>query len=625
MNHAGARQEADLPGAHGCNPPSSSSQASRPPDPGTPHVEITLPAVEPPLAATGQPLALVSGGVTDYTIVLDTTADRVERFAAEELQKYLRLMTGVELTIADLSGMDLSSRWDSLPIITIGRNDVSEALLSKAAFPTGTDAILIRSFGKALLLAGSNSRSTLFAVYDLLQRIGCRWTGPRPHGESVPRFQDLHLPPQNVSHAASLARRNVFITDDLPTSLDIDWMAKQKLNHFEAYLTYRFDIWEKLKHGLLQEIEKRGMSIEVTNHSYAFWIPPSQFGGDHPDYFALVDGNRLVDRSHRQYGSDPPHLCVSHPDVVRIVTERMLAFLKRNPEVETLGLWSNDNEDYCQCDACVAMDGGSPPPARRYLLFTNQVAELISKEFSDRKIAFIVTSTWKDTEAPRDVTPAENIFLWFTPISACYGHSIADPCCEINTSVRAYLEQWTGLFGPERVGILEFYDTDWAASFRHPGYEPMTHRLASDLEYYRGAGIAGVYAWPGSGHSVFGVRSQHELTINLVARLGWAGDSNLWEVVAEYSEAKYGDGASAMVEVYREIDQAARGLAGRHTTLGPGEIYSSELWKRLEPHFRQAFVDTSDEACAQGNVERFEAAIRSGRLIHERLHPDGGG
>ena len=45
----------------------------------------------------------------------------------------------------------------------------------------------------------------------------------------------------------------------------------------------------------------------------------------------------------------------------------------------------------------------------------------------------------------------------------------------------------------------------------------MTQRLTADLEYYRGANIAGIYAWPGMGHSLFGVRGQHELTIYLVA------------------------------------------------------------------------------------------------------------
>jgi len=58
-------------------------------------------AIESPLVVSGQSLALVSDGVSNYTIVVESGADPVERFAAEELQKYVKQMTGVELRIAD--------------------------------------------------------------------------------------------------------------------------------------------------------------------------------------------------------------------------------------------------------------------------------------------------------------------------------------------------------------------------------------------------------------------------------------------------------------------------------------------------------------------------------------------
>ena len=148
----------------------------------------------------------------------------------------------------------------------------------------------------------------------------------------------------------------------------------------------------------------------------------------------------------------------------------------------------------------------------------------VSKEFPDREIAALVTSAWKadrEEDVPTDVTPASNSFLWFAPINACYRHSIADETCSINKSVREYLEGWLRLFPANRVGILEFYDADWGSRFAHPGYEPMTQRLGDDMKYYLSAGIAGIYAWPGMGHSILGFRGQHELTINVFTQLAW--------------------------------------------------------------------------------------------------------
>ena len=580
-------------------------------------------------------LRLAAEGHSEYTIVIGKDADQVERFAARELQRYLESITGARLEIADLEDKALSADWRAEAIIAIGRNQLSERFIEEAGLAKESDSILIRSFHQALLLAGSNPRSTLFAVYDLLERLGCSWIRPGPDGERVPRLRELNLPVQNVIHTAGLARRNVFVTDELPSPQDIDWMAKRKLNHFELYLTYRFDIWETLKDGLIQEITERGMSIEVTDHSHSFWVPPVRFAEDHPEYFALVDGKRLTDRRNRPYGEDPPHLCVSNPEVARIAADGMIAYLQANPEVETLGLWANDNVDYCQCAACVAMDGPRHMYARREILFNNRVSELVAKEFPNRRIATLVTSAWKtnrEEEVPADIRPADNLFLWFAPITACYRHSLADATCSANKPVREYLEEWLRIFPPHRVGILEFYDADWGARFAHPGYEPMTQRLSEDIKYYARAGIAGVYAWPGMGHSILGFRGQHELTMNAFAQLAWDADRDIWEIASRYCKAKYGAAWEAMVEVYREIDKAARDkichAAAYNATEGtsrtgrfPAELFAPEVWARLKPHFERAFSDVSGDAEARSAVGQFAAQIRSGRLVYEMSRP----
>lgn len=583
-------------------------------------------------AGHDEPLRLASDGHSKYTVVISKGADQVERFAAQELQRYLELIAEVHLEIVNLEDKTLALDWKADAIIVIGRNKLSERFVEEAGLAKESDSILIRTFHQALLLVGSNSRSTLFAVYDLLERIGCAWIRPGPHGERVPRLRTLDLPAQNITHTASLVRRNVFVTDELPTLQDIDWMAKHKLNHFEAYLTYRFDIWETLKDGLIQELTKRGMSIEITDHSHSFWVSPARFAKDHPEYFALVDGERLIDRRNRPYGEDPPHLCVSNAEVKRIVAGGMITYLKANPEVETLGLWPNDNVDFCQCEACVAMDGPRHMYARRELLFNNRVSELVSKELPNRAIATLVTSAWKAEEVPTDVRPASNLFLWFAPINACYRHSIADTTCSVNKSVREYLEGWLRIFPPNRVGILEFYDADWGARFAHPGYEPMTQRLSADMKYYARVGIAGIYAWPGMGHSILGFRGQHELTMNTFAQLAWDADGDLWEIVSHYSKGKYGGAWKAMVEVYREIDKTTSGETCHaanynaregtsHTGRYPAELFAPEVWARLKPHFEQAFFDASSDADARSAVEQFEAQIRSSRLVYEMSRP----
>src|SRR5262245_42650219 len=56
------------------------------------------------LIALSKPIDVVSNGRTEYVIVRSREAPAPEQFAAQELQKYLRQITGVELPIVDEGG-----------------------------------------------------------------------------------------------------------------------------------------------------------------------------------------------------------------------------------------------------------------------------------------------------------------------------------------------------------------------------------------------------------------------------------------------------------------------------------------------------------------------------------------
>ena len=56
--------------------------------------------------ALSKPLDVIRNGLSDYVIVRKSEAPAPEQFAAQELQKYLRLISGVELPIVDGGGED---------------------------------------------------------------------------------------------------------------------------------------------------------------------------------------------------------------------------------------------------------------------------------------------------------------------------------------------------------------------------------------------------------------------------------------------------------------------------------------------------------------------------------------
>lgn len=113
------------------------------------------------------PFLIVEGGKPSATILLGSRATPLERHAAEELRKYVRLMSGAELPI----------RSGALPpgdCILIGRPKTNKHIARLAesgaiglspTFP-GLDGFVIKVVplerGRALVLGGSQDRGTLY-------------------------------------------------------------------------------------------------------------------------------------------------------------------------------------------------------------------------------------------------------------------------------------------------------------------------------------------------------------------------------------------------------------------------------------------------------------------------------
>ena len=59
------------------------------------------------------------------------------------------------------------------------------------------------------LVAGGGREGTLYGVYDLLHRMGCRWFGPEPFDEEVPRAE--WNPAFDVTQQPSFAVRGFYV------------------------------------------------------------------------------------------------------------------------------------------------------------------------------------------------------------------------------------------------------------------------------------------------------------------------------------------------------------------------------------------------------------------------------
>ena len=151
--------------------------------------------------------------------------DPVIAFASEELKKYLWMMMPQEGMPESCAGSQGTEGFRLGLLEDFG-------LTNEAKDPVVDDVIHVDTTDRSGILAGSNPRSVLFAVYRFLKLNGCRWLFPGINGEFIPT-----RPVESQSYH-KLADHSIrgFTVEGTPAVehvLDyIDYHAKQEMNLF---------------------------------------------------------------------------------------------------------------------------------------------------------------------------------------------------------------------------------------------------------------------------------------------------------------------------------------------------------------------------------------------------------
>ena len=233
--------------------------------------------------SSGTPIVLASGGHARVAVVLGEQSSEHYRFAADELARYLRTLSGVEVAIVS------DAKANSLPsedgLIVVGASDVNKTA-AEAARVLGMnfsglkpDGFLIKS-GRlrnrpVVVVSGSDGISTLYAVYELVERLGVTF---RLTGDIIPKPKDpLLLPALDVRMEPAMPRRGFLIQDGGYENMTmfsyddyaklIDQMAKMKCNYLQFWW-FAFEPW--LKYGYKGETAWLG-DVSTKESGYLTW------------------------------------------------------------------------------------------------------------------------------------------------------------------------------------------------------------------------------------------------------------------------------------------------------------------------------------------------------------------
>lgn len=155
-------------------------------------------------------------------------------------------------------------------------------------------------------------------------------------------------------------------------------------------------------------------------------LPADRYGAEHPEYYAFYGGKR--------HPGSASQWCMSNPEVLEIVCERLDSLFKAHPEQKIISISQNDGSDtYCRCPECQAAIDEEGGPAGPILRFINKVAE----RFPDKTIS---TLAYLFSVNPPIVTkPRENVSIMLCDIDCRRQTALPD-----NPSGQAFMSALKG-------------------------------------------------------------------------------------------------------------------------------------------------------------------------------------
>ncbi len=408
-----------------------------------------------PAAAPSPEFLLVDGGQSSYQIVLSSLAGEPsasERRAAEELQASVKAVTGAQLPIVDVPPSD-----GNAPTIVLGAGAEAQRLgVNPSADDLGEQGYVMRTVGPHLVIAGTPGAGTLYGVYDFIERsLGMRWYAPGV--TKIPHLETLPLPQIDESIRPAFAWRHTSYT----------WPGRDA--DFNAHVR------DNSGSGGPDDSTGIQYAFDGTCHSYFRFISPDEYFADHPEYFSEIGGFRRQDET---------QLCLTNPDVLEIVTEKMLKRMADMPGVRQHNFSQMDWYNFCQCDRCRAIDEQYGTPGATQFWFVNQLAERTAKVFPDKLIgtlAYMYTE-----EYPKGMKIHPNVAVWLCHMfPSCDSHPIAT--CPLEAAYKHRALEWS-----ENCNHL--YIWHYVVDFAHY-YEPFPNfrAMAADMQFYKQIGVEGIY------------------------------------------------------------------------------------------------------------------------------------
>ena len=457
--------------------------------------------------------------------ICKVTANPTVDFAAEELKKYLRMM------MPEAGEIRISYAPDAKDGFRLGLMPAFGLDVSEAADPTLDDILHIDTTEEGGIIAGSNPRSVLLAVYRFLTLNGCRWLFPGVDGEDI-LVKDLQAVKYHKMADCRYRGQCNEGAEYQQSMLDaIDYAPKIGLNVFmlefdnpKGYYDWYYEHRENTRHRdpepvsaetTLQwkrqcevEITKRGLQFHDMGHgwtaepfgisSVGAWTKDegNPIPEDVREFVAMIDGERKLFKG----VALNTQFCMSNPLARRRVVDHVVKYAKNHQNVDYLHIWLADaHNNHCECEECqkkITSDW--------YIILMNEIDAALTAEGMDTHIVYIC---YYDTIYPAETEKLNNpdrFSMLFAPITRSYATPVAEKIepielkkykrndierpRDINGFI-SYGREWLKRQGTNSM-VYEYHF--WVKQYYEPGVTRYAKVIHEDIKGYRANGFGGL-------------------------------------------------------------------------------------------------------------------------------------
>ena len=461
----------------------------------------------------------------------------------------------------------LSAQCGAVPVLYSGKPKAGDICVGASSGGLGSDELHIAVRDDILWIDGG-VRGVLYGVYELLERLGCRFFAkdcevlPKAEELTVPAETDIRQKPlfeyRNTSWCpdpllAPKLRLNGLVDDG---EIPVAWGGGQKYLGFVHTL------------GELAEME-------------------------------LIDG---------EYTDRQP--CLTDEKTYQTVIKNLRRKLEENPWATIASVSQNDSHEWargCQCPRCKALDDAQGTPMGSLLTFVNRVAEELEPDYPQLAIdtlAYAYTSKVTSNLRARD-----NVIIRLCA-PAC---SVTEPLEKASESFAQNLRDWAQKCS--RIYIWDY--TTCFLSYHNPF--PNFNVLRQNVRFFADNNVRGVFEQGNhqTANGEFG-----ELRAYLFGKLLWdpyMSEETYQRHIDEFMAAYYGPGAKHIRQFFDRLQNCAHGV----TTVNfpdPAVLFLDPETKGSNDERAAAFLQKgrADFAAARSEAD----AVQSKHLLRAEIQLD---